>query len=1012
MAEPVYDNEDEEPKALSNLNELENEVNSENPVGGSPDTLGFSGLSSEILQKAENNKSNPGAPSQSNNSEAPVTALTDTIGKGFNPADKLPGGIKNIASRYATKKNGIIGGGVIGTILVMFTMIFNVGAFELVHIRENIISGKSNGGIVERVQQRRRQKSITNILKSMATGKNIEEAVLKDGTLDKAMTQYGFSVARDANGALTKIGFKDGANDISHDLAGKSPDEIDKLLTDLFSNSAVESATSKALKYNASSWIGQASKRLWTGSHFNFRNWLETKVGDTSTTETAKIEEKLASADAEVSADTSVTRSGAKNLQDPKANTTVNDTTTPFDQSAAARANPSSIESTAASDLIDASATDAEKAFTTNDTAALKDLFAKMSSKIPGDLLAGGAQGISLTSVPQNACRLKGTLNFISSVQNVAFALELARFSVKFLTAADHQKAGILQTDGLKTLLLYMHRPNPNNGKSAMQSGGMRYLMGDRTARVSSANLSKVTTSRNSGGLLAALNNWVNTAPGISKFTAPGTCKLVNNGLVQAGAFLGGALATVFGGEFGGVESNIAATVSLQVGKEVAYAVITPILIKTGAHLALSGVENGELVGDGLASGAGALGAMNAGANGLRAVTKTQAVALRAETNADKKAQYASLSLYDRYLNMANVDSLASTATYNLATTVSSPGFSFMTLINNTFSKIFSLRLLTAPFTSDKVSAATSNDQCNDRQALALNIETDPFCNPVLAYTPDINIDETRAILTANNDLDPVTGNQRAGSDFANYIDDCLSGRTGILYAKEVDKNGGNRPESNHCVDTGSALPGDTVGQNDRYTAYYGFLVDKENFVATLGGAPSNQTTQATTASPGGYKNPFRSVSSLVPTHIDEGVDYSGRGPVYALGNAVVNKVNTNSQWPGGDWIQYKLSDGPAAGKVVYMAESCTPTVKVGQNLTPDTQICNMFGGTTSIEIGWAQDNTTERAMAADVYKPHGVTTGFGQNFSQLLQKLGAPPGHISSTGISPVPIPVDWPTW
>jgi len=48
------------------------------------------------------------------------------------------------------------------------------------------------------------------------------------------------------------------------------------------------------------------------------------------------------------------------------------------------------------------------------------------------------------------------------------------------------------------------------------------------------------------------------------------------------------------------------------------------------------------------------------------------------------------------------------------------------------------------------------------------------------------------------------------------------------------------------------------------------------------------------------YVNPLRSVSGLVPERIDEGVDFGGTGPVYALGDAVVTNAGGNAEWPGG----------------------------------------------------------------------------------------------------------------
>jgi hypothetical protein len=75
------------------------------------------------------------------------------------------------------------------------------------------------------------------------------------------------------------------------------------------------------------------------------------------------------------------------------------------------------------------------------------------------------------------------------------------------------------------------------------------------------------------------------------------------------------------------------------------------------------------------------------------------------------------------------------------------------------------------------------------------------------------------------------------------------------------------------------------------------------------------------------YLNPLRGVGGLIPERIDEGVDFFGSGPVYALGDAVITSATGNSGWPGGGWITYQLTDGPDAGLMVYVAEDVTPTV-------------------------------------------------------------------------------------
>ena len=143
------------------------------------------------------------------------------------------------------------------------------------------------------------------------------------------------------------------------------------------------------------------------------------------------------------------------------------------------------------------------------------------------------------------------------------------------------------------------------------------------------------------------------------------------------------------------------------------------------------------------------------------------------------------------------------------------------------------------------------------------------------------------------------------------------------------------------------------------------------------------------------YLNPLRNVSELVPERIDQGVDFSGSGPVYALGDGVDHQRERGLPgWEGG-WITYQLTDGPDAGLVVYLAEDVTPTVQVGQHVTPSTVIGDMYEGGGGIETGWAQPS----ALSAESQLPEaGAVGGFGPfptmvglNFDELLISLGVP---------------------
>ena len=165
-----------------------------------------------------------------------------------------------------------------------------------------------------------------------------------------------------------------------------------------------------------------------------------------------------------------------------------------------------------------------------------------------------------------------------------------------------------------------------------------------------------------------------------------------------------------------------------------------------------------------------------------------------------------------------------------------------------------------------------------------------------------------------------------------------------------------------------------------------------------------------------GYLNPLRAVSGLVPERVDEGVDFSGSGPVYALGDAVITNAGQNAGWPGGGWITYRLTGGPAAGLMVYLAEDVTPTVQAGQRVSPTTVIANMFNGGDGIETGWAQP--TGVSAESELPEAGGISGGgpfptmIGINFDALLQYLGvpaAPNAAQTAYGLLPANYPPAW---
>jgi murein DD-endopeptidase MepM/ murein hydrolase activator NlpD len=174
-----------------------------------------------------------------------------------------------------------------------------------------------------------------------------------------------------------------------------------------------------------------------------------------------------------------------------------------------------------------------------------------------------------------------------------------------------------------------------------------------------------------------------------------------------------------------------------------------------------------------------------------------------------------------------------------------------------------------------------------------------------------------------------------------------------------------------------------------------------------------NQAPQAV------YANPLRDVTGLLPERIDQGVDFTGAGPVYPLGDAIItNASSTNYGWPDGGWITYRLTDGPGAGLTVFIAEDVRPTVSVGQHVTSKTVIANMFHGNAGIETGWGMASgftaESQLAEAGGISGAGPFPTNVGLNFEELLQALGVPAANNRSdypSGVLPASYPSDWAT-
>lgn len=147
------------------------------------------------------------------------------------------------------------------------------------------------------------------------------------------------------------------------------------------------------------------------------------------------------------------------------------------------------------------------------------------------------------------------------------------------------------------------------------------------------------------------------------------------------------------------------------------------------------------------------------------------------------------------------------------------------------------------------------------------------------------------------------------------------------------------------------------------------------------------------------------------------GADFGGSGPIYAIGRAVITSASgDNYGWPGGGWITYQLTAGPAAGLQVYVAEDVTPAVVPGEHVTARTVIARMYDGGAGIETGWAMPDglsaESQLALAGAISGGGPFPTEVGLNFDELLRALGVPAasnGGQGGYGVLPPCYPASW---
>lgn len=471
-----------------------------------------------------------------------------------------------------------------------------------------------------------------------------------------------------------------------------------------------------------------------------------------------------------------------------------------------------------------------------NSEGAFRSLATKLGPRIGSKLLEVGASSFDLTTIPRQGCRVAGTLEFVKSVRNTLMAIELAKFAVRFFTIADHQQAGLASSTAVKLMSIYLAGATGSTGVQSLING----------TAVSAAGVSQHGIGYADVGILAAISAYIRRLP----WQNPDDCKTVNNPLtIVGGTLAGGALAVLSGG--GSYAFSLSWSIGLTVVNEIAFAYALPILIGSVSGTLIDGFEKpGEETGNAISSSIGALTTMTTGASAGLPVEARAFNEAVGETALFRQEKLNNMSFAERYLDINSSESLVATASLYLPQSLPGLGSIFQKQLsfNNVlkpFSSAFS-------FASPKADALTT--QCEDESVVRYKLAADGFCNPILSYVPILDLDQTETVLRDNGQIN-LASQPIPGSDFQKFIDNCFSGRPGILHPIDVNTDGSTEPIDPTCVvgaegenSNFSGIfngdiaedpeDGEEVGRvpfkKERFAAWYGYLVDEENLTADI----------------------------------------------------------------------------------------------------------------------------------------------------------------------------------
>lgn len=211
-------------------------------------------------------------------------------------------------------------------------------------------------------------------------------------------------------------------------------------------------------------------------------------------------------------------------------------------------------------------------------------------------------------------------------------------------------------------------------------------------------------------------------------------------------------------------------------------------------------------------------------------------------------------------------------------------------------------------------------------------------------------------------------------------------------------------------IATGGAYYDGRLAESDAQLAAF----EKATHAPTNSGSGSGTGGGSTSAPPTGalapaYFNPYAD-AQVTGLRIDQGVDYSGTGPIRAIADGVVTAWSNTAWLPYGAYLEYRITTpGPLHGVYIYIAEGINTPVAQGDTIKGGQHIADFIPNWPyNTESGFAAGDGHDHTWSYVNDGTYGETysTRAGIAFSNLMVQLKGP------AGVQYPDVRGTWPPW